>query len=149
MKRYDSKPTALPPVAERADGGAIIFYGVERSGPSFEAVVFINNTKAGVDTPRELIHGYVGVFTVFGHGGCVGEAGHCDSAHEAPGGFDLRLPQGLPTTTKTVALDKDALTRLRGEEFTVTVVPVEPSAGGPKASEELEFESWRLAIYEP
>ena len=149
MKRYDSKAIARPPVADRADSGAIFFYGVDRSGSSFEGLVFVNNTKASIDTPRELIHGYVGVFTLFGHGGCVGDEGHCDAHPDADDPFDLRLPQGLPPTTKTVALSQDALTLFKGEKFTVTVIPVEPSADGPKVSDALEFDSWRLAIYEP
>jgi hypothetical protein len=149
MKRYDSKPIPLPPISPQADAGDIIFYGVGREGASYEARVFLNNTKADVDTPRELSEGFVGVFTVFGHGGCVGDEGHCDRPEASADPFDLRLPQGLVPLTKTVMLSAEALKRLTGDDFTVTVVAVEPSDKGPAPSEALEFESWRLAAYEP
>ncbi len=139
----------MPPISPRADSGELIFYGVDRSGPSYEARVFLNNTRAGLDTPLELSHGFVGTFTIFGHGGCVGDEGHCDreAAHTDP--FDLRLPQGLPPMTKTVPLSEEALQHLAGEDFTVTVVPAEPGESGPKATDAFSFESWRVATYEP
>jgi hypothetical protein len=51
--------------------------------------------------------------------------------------------------TKTVPLSSEALQHLAGDDFTVTVVPAEPSEKGPKATDTLAFESWRVATYEP
>ena len=63
--------------------------------------MFLNNTKADVDTPREINEGFVGIFTIFGHGGCVGdEGGHCEVQTSPGDPFDLRLPRGLPPVTK-------------------------------------------------
>ena len=150
MKRYDSKKVPVPPTSPRAESGELIFYGVDRSGPSYEARVFINNTRADLDTPLELSRGFVGAFTIFGHGGCVGDEGHCDRHPEQTDPFDLRLPQGLPAMTKTVPLSAEALQHLAGAaDFTVTVVPVEPSEKGAKATDAFAFESWRVATYEP
>lgn len=149
MRRYDSGEVPLPPIAENADSGELIFYGVERRGASYEARVFVNNRQAALDTPRELADGYAGRFTVFGHGGCVGDSGHCDHAVEEDPAFELRLPQGLPGITKTVPLSAEAVRRLQGDTFTVTVIAAGPSDNGPVASDEMGIESWRLATYEP
>ena len=63
----------------RAD---LVFTGVDHSSLSYEVRIFLNNKNADDETPRELETGYAGKFTVFGHGNCFGEAGHC----EVPGG---------------------------------------------------------------
>lgn len=148
MKRYDSGKVELPPIAGEAASGELIFYEVDRSGPSFEGRVFVNNVKAGVGTPMDAASGFVGLFTVFGHGGCVGDEGHCDVAQPTDDPFELRQPEGLPPLTKTVPLSREALKQLTGPTFTVTVVAVEPGEDGPVASETLGFDSWRLATYE-
>ena len=54
------------------------FYGVDLSGPSYKARVFINNPKANSKTPTSIKNGYAGAFHVFGHGGCYGDWGHCE-----------------------------------------------------------------------
>jgi hypothetical protein len=76
LKVFSSKPVEVPEVEDmsRAD---LIFYGVDHSGPSYEARVFIDNPSAGPETPVEPEHGYAGSFTVFGHAGCFGDEGHC------------------------------------------------------------------------
>ena len=102
-----------------------------------------------MSSPREPAEGFVGVFTVFGHGGCVGDEGHCDVETNLGDPFELRLPRGLAPVTKAVELSAEAVKRLTGEQFTVTVVAVEPSEQGPRESDALEFEGWRLATYEP
>src|SRR5659263_361990 len=50
----------------------------DHGGPSYEARVFFDTPDATADTPLERAAGYVGSFTVFGHGGCFSEHGHCD-----------------------------------------------------------------------
>jgi hypothetical protein len=150
MQRYQSKPERIPPVAAAAATGQIIFYGVDRSGPSFEGRVFVNAPDANLETPRTDLEGFAGVFTVFGHGGCVGGPGHCDPDITPDPDFELRQPQGLPPVIKTVNLPKSIIDRLRTvDSTTVTVVPVEPSDDGPAVSHALDFDSWRLTIYEP
>ena len=59
----------------RAD---LVFYGVDHSGPTYEARVFLNNPRArDADTARDAEQGYAGSFAVFGHSGCFGAEGHC------------------------------------------------------------------------
>src|SRR5262245_49035451 len=84
MKQADDERLALaapsPDVASGFSRADLVFYGVDHSGPSYEAWIFLNNPEATLDTPAEPAQGYAGRFTVFGHGGCYGEAGHCDVA---------------------------------------------------------------------
>lgn len=130
VSRYVSEPFSVP-VHEgerdfyRAD---LLFFGVDHSGPSFEARVFLNNPEADETTPREKEAGYAGSFFIFGHGGCFGELGHCDVPQGSRDPFDFRLPHPLTPVNMTVIVT-EALKELRdasGGELTVTVVAVAP-----------------------
>ena len=133
----------------RAD---LVFYGVDHSGPSYEARVFVNNPKADAATERALDNGYAGAFTVFGHNGCFGDDGHClpDQRHRDE--FDLRAPHPLRALTRTlIATDaiRRALIEPAVQEVTVTVVAVKPDDGFPKAGPEPgRFDYVRLLTYE-
>ena len=146
---YVSKKIPTPPISAEAVGGELIFYGVSRRGRSYEGHVFVNAPRANVGTPRVPPKGYVGSYIVFGHGGCVGDEGHCDPP-AVPDETDIRDPVGLVRSTLTVGLTREALDRIDrdGDTFTVTIVPVAPSPKGPTEAE-LEFEGFRLATYEP
>jgi hypothetical protein len=74
----------------RAD---VTFYGLDHSGPSYEVRVFFDRPDVSADTPLDD-PGYVGSFSVFGHGGCFGEEGHCD-VRRPVSTFDRRLPHQL------------------------------------------------------
>src|SRR5258708_2257508 len=65
----------LPANIARAD---LVLIDTEHGGHSFEARVFLNNPSANSDTPMTEEAGYAGTFHVFGHGGCFGDAGHCE-----------------------------------------------------------------------
>jgi len=60
----------------RAD---LVFDGVAHAGSSYEVRVFLNNKRADEKTARSQETGYAGRFMVFGHGGCFGADGHCDT----------------------------------------------------------------------
>src|SRR3954463_8286891 len=132
----------LEDVAElsRAD---LVFYGVEHSGPSYEARIFVNNPQADADTERVLDRGYAGSF-VFGHNGCFGDAGHCLPDQRYRVEFDLRAPHPLrPLTMTVIATEaiRRALVEPSVRDVTVTVVAVVPDDGFPKAGREpLAFE---------
>jgi hypothetical protein len=116
-------PHDSPEDFSRAD---LEFRGVDHAGPSYEGRVYLNNPEAGPDTGREESAGYAGSFYVFGHGGCAGEAGHCDQPQEPRSPHDLRLPHQLRPQFKSVVIT-EALQRLMadaGEKLTLTVVPV-------------------------
>jgi hypothetical protein len=111
----------LPTQFTRAD---LEFIGVEHSGASYEARVFINNPDAGGDTPPVEANGYAGSFSIFGHGGCFGDVGHCD-IHKEQDPFDPRPSHPLLPIKKVVIATnaiKSAVTRKA--DISVTVVPV-------------------------
>jgi hypothetical protein len=146
VARFVSDPIDLPqhePDAEiRAD---LVFYGVDHSGPSYEARIFLNAPDATADTPRDHPH-YAGSFCIFGHGGCFGDVGHCDVPEEVDP-FDLRPPHQLIPAAKTVIVS-EAFARVvapEDETMTVTVVAVVP---GADRHDVLQFDTIRLLTYE-
>ena len=154
MTTITSEPLELPELEDvdelsRAD---LVFYGVDHSGPSYEARVFLNNPKADADTERLPEHGYAGAYTVFGHNGCYGDDGHClpDQRHRDE--FDVRAPHPLrPLTVTVIATEavRRALVAPEVRELTVTVVPVVPDDGLPKSGQDpLRFDYVRLLTYE-
>jgi tyrosinase len=149
MDRYVSEPIRIAEASDdqppftRAD---LVFYGVDHSGQSYEARVYLDNPGAGLDTPRDVEHGYAGSFVVFGHGGCYGDPGHCDPGLRTTDEFDLRGPHGLAPFTKTVIVT-DALRRVSGSEVVVSVVAAAPGSRAAEASDALKFTYLRLLTY--
>lgn len=131
------------PEFTRAD---LVFYGVDHSGPSFEARIFLNTPDAGLSTPRDLELGYAGSFTIFGHAGCAGDAGHCDVPTGPADPFDARPPHPLTRQTKTVIIT-EALRRVADPDLTITIVPVRPGALDAELADSLEFDEFRLLTY--
>jgi hypothetical protein len=156
--RYVSAPLELPRHDPDADfvRAELQFHGVDHSGLSYEARIFLNQPDATIETAREPAAetGYAGSFHIFGHGGCFGDVGHCDVPTEPRQRSDLRLPHPLTPDTKIVIIT-DGLKRLRAagaESVTVTVVAhVYDPAGlplGRAQAEPLLFDSVRLVTYE-
>ena len=105
----------------RAD---IIFEGVDHSGASFEARVFLNNDAANEDTATSSDQGYAGAFHIFGHGGCLGDPGHCE-VRGNPRMYDPRPAHPL-TPARKVVIATAAIQKAiaRSNQVTVTVVPI-------------------------
>jgi hypothetical protein len=155
VSRYDSDPIPTPPPEQatkfsRAD---LVFYGVDHSGISFEARVFIDNAGASAETPVED-PSYVGSFHIFGHGGCFGEEGHCDVPRGPQDPFDQRLPHRLLPHTIMVGITDFLRERLqRGDTapITVTVIPVARGmfdGQGETTEDLLRFERLALVTYD-
>lgn len=150
MERYVSEPFEMPGLEDagtefrRAD---LVFYGVDHTGPTYEARIFVNNPDADLSTPVDAAQGYAGSFTVFGHGGCYGEEGHCDPTERTTDPFDLRPEHPLTPQTKTVIVT-DAVRPLWGSPIVVTVVAVVAGEDGAEATDALAFERIRLFTYE-
>jgi hypothetical protein len=108
----------------RAD---VVFTGVDHSGTSYEVRLFLNNQAATAGTPRTAEEGYAGRFTVFGHGGCYGDEGHCEvPTPPTTDPTDLRPPHPL-TPLDTYVTVTGALRRVLAHDGalqTVTLVPV-------------------------
>jgi hypothetical protein len=148
MRRFHSEPLDLPENRAEVERADLIFYGVDHSGPTYEARIFLDNPRANADTPQTAEAGYAGSFTVFGHGGCFGAEGHCAPKDRYSDEFDRRPPH--PLTPQTVAVTvTEALERVQGEQVKVHVVTVLPE-GMEKLSgsaEVLPCERVRLVTY--
>jgi tyrosinase len=109
----------LDPKPYRAD---IEFYEVDHAGASYEGRVYVNHPDAdentGYDHPA-----YAGSYHIFGHGGCLGDPGHCEVKPRRR--YDPRPAHPL-TKAKKVVIATDAVARAisDGDRATVTVVPI-------------------------
>jgi hypothetical protein len=111
----------LPPMYSRAD---LEFIGVDHSGASYEARVYLNNPNADANTQATEENGYAGSFYILGHGGCFGDAGHCD-IHPHQDNFDPRPSSPLePIKKVVVATEAIKKAAAQGPHIGVTVVPV-------------------------
>ncbi|HUI21523.1 MAG TPA: hypothetical protein VLZ74_10840 [Methylocella sp.] len=99
--------------------------GIFHGEASYEGRIFLNNPKATAETPKDLAHGYAGSFHIFGHGGCLGDVGHCEISEHNRESFDFRPPHPLTPAKKRVTVTT-ALREVAKDnaEVTVTVVPV-------------------------
>jgi hypothetical protein len=106
----------------RAD---LVFDGLDHSGASFEARIFINNPDANASTELTTQNRYAGRFHVFGHGGCFGDVGHCE-VRGTPRAYDPRPAHPL-TPMRKVVIATEAIRRevKRGNKsLTLTIVPI-------------------------
>ncbi|HXH37757.1 MAG TPA: hypothetical protein VNN08_03940 [Thermoanaerobaculia bacterium] len=111
----------LPAQFGRAD---LEFIGVDHSGASYEARVYVNNPKANANTQPTVANGYAGSYYIFGHGGCFGDIGHCDIPQKQDA-FDRRPSHPLEPIRKVViATDAIKQAAAQSAEIHVTVVPV-------------------------
>jgi hypothetical protein len=151
MERFHSDPIPLSPTVRAGEFSAadLVFYDVDHSGSSYEALVFLNAPEADLDTPLELESGFAGSFVIFGHGGCFGGEGHCEvpSTHKDP--FDNRPLHPLTPQTKLVDVG-EALQRVRGDadHLSVTVLAVVPGEEGPELRDLLFFSAMRFLAYD-
>jgi hypothetical protein len=160
MDRYVSAQPLEVPAAVNLDEMSradLVFYGVEHGGPSYEALIFIDNPEADADTPLDAGHGYAGSYTVFGHAGCFGEEGHCEPADRFTDEFDHRGPHPLTPWTRTVIVTDALKAAVRSKDLdegnaavTVTVVPVVTEVEHPveHMPDAFHFSELRLLTYE-
>jgi hypothetical protein len=141
-------PLADPGPFTRAD---VVVTGIDHSGVSYEVRLYLNNPAASFTTPRAHDEGYAGRYTVFGHGGCYGDDGHCAVPEPSTDPTDIRPDHQLRPYDTFVTVT-DALRRVlaTGPLTTVTLVPVSlnprRSDRGP-APELLLFDDISLQTY--
>src|SRR6266849_3670508 len=90
---------------------------------------FFNNPEANQSTAKSLSNGYAGSFHIFGHGGCLGDPGHCEVNEDNRDPYDLRNPHPLTPAKKRITVT-EALREIAktAQSVTVTVVPVVTAA---------------------
>jgi hypothetical protein len=151
MEHFDPDPIPLSPAIASGEfsSAQLVFYDVDHSGPSFEAVVFLNKADVGVKTPLDAEAGFAGSFVIFGHGGCVGDEGHCDVPEGPKDPFDSRSLHPLTPQTKTVDITQ-TLKRVYGDEdgLRVSVLAVMPGDEAPELRDVLFFSAMRLLAFD-
>lgn len=144
VDKFTSEPIELPPRGHHVERVDLIFYGLDHSGSSFEARVFMD--PRGVNADADAGHrAYVGTFYIFGHGGCFGDVGHCDLSAER-GPFDLRPPHQLEPAQRILTVT-DPVKKLVEREVTAAKVTVVARTPGRTSNDVLAFERVRLATY--
>jgi hypothetical protein len=145
--RHTSDPIVLPAAGDAYVRADLVFYGVDHSGPSFQARIFFDNTAADETTELTAEHGYAGRFHILGHGGCFGQQGHCEVPSGPRDPFDQRPAHQLTPVTKTVIVT-DAVQRYAGRTVTITVVALVRTADGLQRRDTLHFDAVRLVTFE-
>lgn len=145
VDRFNSPPLELPDAEQPFLRADLIFYGLDHSGDSFEARLFLNaprriDQSAGRDHPD-----YIGSFFIFGHGGCFGDEGHCDVPAERDP-FDLRPPHQLEPAVRIVTVT-NAIQMLVETGAEATRVTVVAQTAGNRSNDVLAFDTVRLATY--
>ena len=143
-ERFTTEPIELPPRDRPFARADLIFYGLDHSGPSFEALVFVDQRGVGKDADSTH-RAYAGTFYIFGHGGCFGEVGHCDIPSD-PDPFDLRPSHQLEPATRIVTVT-DAVRSLLEREVDAAKVTVVARSEGRASNDVLSFDQVRLATY--
>jgi tyrosinase len=147
-KIYVSSKIPLQPLAKNFHRADLVFDGVDHSGATFEARVFLNNSSATAKTATTAQNGYAGSFHIFGHGGCFGDVGHCD-VRGLPRPYDPRPAHPL-TPARKVVIATDAIRKAvtKGKQMTVTVVPI-VRAGTPECDYDdvLKFDRISVRTY--
>jgi tyrosinase len=143
MHRWTSQPLSVPIRTgwKRAD---LEFEGVEHDGASFLVHLFFNNTQADASTPRTDDERYAGYLTVFAHGDCWGDVGHCELPTKL-GPFDHRPPHPLVPFNATLEVT-DALRALPDPADQITVTALAFNQHGDDAGV-LRFKQLTLLTY--
>jgi hypothetical protein len=118
--------TGASPDFRRAD---IVFDGVDHSGPSYEARVFLNNPAAGPDTEKSPGDGYAGAFHVYGEGRPAGPP--------------------APITRYVTATEPVRRSLRQGPDVTVTVVAVPYGRPGRRPVIDLTIDRVSIVIDRP
>jgi tyrosinase len=144
VDRFTTALLELPAADRPFDRADLIFYGLDHSGASFEARVFMDQRGVGGDADSSH-RAYVGSFFILGHGGCFGDVGHCDIPSERDP-FDLRPAHQLEPAVRVLTVT-EPLRALLGRGVEAAKVTVTAHTEGRATNEVLAFETVRLATY--
>jgi len=144
VEKFTTEPIELPPLDHSFERCDLIFYGLDHSGASFEARVFMDARGVSRDAGDDH-RAYVGSFFILGHGGCFGDVGHCDIPAERDP-FDLRPAHQLEPAIRILTVT-DAVRALLEHDVKAAKVTVVAQTEGRAVNDVLAFERVRLATY--
>lgn len=103
------------------------------------------------DAGRNEAANFAAAFTVFAHGDCWGDVGHCQPQREPVSGFDLRPEH--PLTPANFTLDiSDAVKKLvateRIKKLTITALITSGVTDQKQAEQLLRFDALTLLVFE-
>lgn len=149
IQRWTSKPLPFKIGAGGFSRVDLEFEGVEHDGPTFTVLVYINNPDVPEDAGRDEAENFAGAFTVFAHGDCWGDVGHCEPKREPVSEFDLRPEHPLSPANFTLDIT-DAVVRLAAEKPLETIRAT-ALVGSERSGTEtalLRFRALTLVVYE-
>ncbi len=104
---------------KRAD---LEIFGIRHAFGSYTALVFLNNPDVDSGGASKRSRGYAGTFSIFGHGGCLGDAGHCD-VENTRRRFDDRPSHPLTPGFRRLIITKPLRKTCRkSDDLTITIV---------------------------
>jgi hypothetical protein len=116
VSSFTSSPITASPPRDGFGRADVVFEGVEQAGPSYGALVFLNNPQADASTAPTAENGFAGGFHVYGFG--------AQTEPRPPGtGNAARSHAREPITASVIATDAVRRALADGDELTVTVVP--------------------------
>src|SRR4051812_8453553 len=121
VDRYTAPPLELPE-REGIDRADLIFVGLDHSGASFEARLFLDAPDADHAAGRAP-PACGGSFSLCGRGGCLGGAGH-GAARDGRAPSALRPPHPLEPAIRVVTVTGAIKAKLAEGARTVTVTVV-------------------------
>jgi tyrosinase len=144
VRRFTSDALELPSPEHPFERADLLFYGIDHSGPSYEAQIFMAARGVGGEPDRGH-RAYVGSYFIFGHGGCFGDEGHCDVPREREP-FDLRPAHQLEPAVRIVRVT-EPLKAMLEQGLEAAKVTVIAHTEGRTSDEVLAFDRIRLATY--
>jgi tyrosinase len=144
VEKFTSEPIELPPPDRPFERSDLLVYGLDHSGASFEAQVFMDPRAVGGGAGTDH-RAYVGSFFILGHGGCFGDVGHCDIPSTRDP-FDLRPAHQLEPALRILTVT-DAVRSLLERGVEAAKVTVVAHTAGRTPNDVLAFERLRLATY--
>ena len=105
--------------------------------------------KLNRNTATTVQNNYAGSYYIFGHGGCYGDAGHCE-VHEERRPYDRRPADPLtPAYKRLVVTELVEKLAKNTDTFTVTVVPILSGGTTMKDVEDVvKVDSVSIILYE-
>lgn len=125
--------------------------GIFHGEASYEGRIFFNHANADRNTPRTAENGYAGSFYIFGHGGCLGDAGHCEVNEDSREPYDFRPPHPLTPAVKQVTVTQPLQEIAKtSKEVVITIVPVVTAANELCDTDNVfRCEQMRFVSYDP